>query len=231
MKMNFLVLILLVFFVCNEDSNENIRISKEIETIEKLTTPDSLLTPGQRKVLNGAKLTLRHGYEYDMTMGYYITEYNDKGQYIGERVFPGGDINPDIGVCTDVIIRALRLGEVIDLQKALNEDIKKAVKDYPMHRWGSKKPDPNIDQRRVMNLEVWFGKYWTQLNTEGDWQPGDIVVWDMAKSGNSDHIGIVSDKIVNGRYWVIHNHPDPGFVAEEDKLFYRKISGHYRIKE
>ena len=81
-----------------------------------------------------------------------------------------------------------------------------------------------------MNLEVWFSGHW---NTQdgNNFMPGDIVVWDMNEDGASDHIGIVSDKTENERYFVIHNHPDPGHIAEEDKLFKWKISGHYRIRE
>lgn len=234
--MILLISFMMIFFSCENDKAETevqtMQSESSEQTIETKTT-DTLdfLTESQRKVLEGAKLTLADGYEYDMTMGYYVTRYNQQGEYIGSAVFPGGDVDPEIGVCTDVVVRALRLGGVVDLQKALNEDIKKNFSDYPMRRWGSKRADPNIDQRRVMNLEVWFAKYWQVINDDEDWQPGDIVVWDMAQNGASDHIGIVSDKFANGRFWVIHNHPDPGYVAEEDKLFRWKITGHYRIKE
>ena len=61
--------------------------------------------------------------------------------------------------------------------------------------------------------------------------PGDIVVWDMNEDVSIDHIGIVSDKTENERYFVIHNHPDPGHIAEEDKLYKWKISGHYMVRE
>lgn len=81
-----------------------------------------------------------------------------------------------------------------------------------------------------MNLEVWFAKYWQTLNNDNDFQPGDIVVWDMNQDGYNDHIGIVSDTFANGNYYVIHNHPDPGYVANEDKLHRWEIVGHYRIK-
>jgi len=144
-------------------------------------------------------------------------------------VYPGGDLDPQMGVCTDVIIRSLRNANILDLQEVIHEDISKYRKDYPT-KWGNKKPDANIDHRRVMNLEVWFDKYWQNISNE-QFLPGDIVVWDMNEDGQSDHIGIVSDKMIGGNYFVIHSHPDPGFVAEEDKLFKWKIAGHYRIKE
>jgi uncharacterized protein YijF (DUF1287 family) len=80
-----------------------------------------------------------------------------------------------------------------------------------------------------MNLEVWFAKYWDEGNKK-DFLPGDIVVWDLDGDGASNHIGIVSDKKTGERYFIIHSHQDPGYTAEEDKLFKWKITGHYRIK-
>lgn len=234
--MYLLISTLLLIFSCGEEKNNshettNVNSISETTHIQEVSDTLDFLSDNQKKVLSGAKQTLAQGYKYDLTMGYYVTQFNEHGEFVGGRVFPGGDINPEIGVCTDVVVRALRLGGVVDLQQALNDDIKKNFNDYPMRRWGARKADPNIDQRRVMNLEVWFSKYWQVINDDEDWQPGDIVVWDMSQNGASDHIGIVSDKKSNGRYWVIHNHPNPGYVAEEDKLFRWRITGHYRIKE
>jgi len=68
--------------------------------------------------------------------------------------YPNGDVAADKGVCTDVIIRAYRkLG--IDLQKEVHEDMKKNFSKYPK-KFGLKKPDTNIDHRRVPNLQVFF---------------------------------------------------------------------------
>ncbi len=190
------------------------------------------LTEGQKKVLEGAKKVLEQKAEYDLSMAYYTTEYNEEGEYIGGKVFPGGDIDPKIGVCTDVVVRSLRKGDVVDLQEELNKDIKNNWRDYPMSRWGAKKPDSNIDHRRVPNLEVWFSKYWQELPAtynHSDYQPGDVVIWDLNQDGTNDHIGIVSDKVVDGRIYIIHNFPDPGYVAEEDVLEEWQVTGHYRI--
>ena len=38
--------------------------------------------------------------------------------------YPGGDVPADRGVCTDVIVRALRVARAIDLQRQVHEDIK-----------------------------------------------------------------------------------------------------------
>ena len=225
----FLTLISAASFFCNRDENEirNAAISSDVRDSTD-ENPPVILSESQSKVLNGAKKNLAEGAEYDLTMGYYVLTFKD-GVNKGSKVYPGGDLDPEIGVCSDVVVRALRIAGVADLQEAIHDDIKSSGSDYPMERWGNKKPDTNIDHRRVMNLEVWFAKYW-EVISENHFLPGDIAVWDMNEDGASDHIGIVSDKKVSGRYFVIHNHPDPGHIAEEDKLFKWKLAGHYRIR-
>lgn len=187
------------------------------------------LTDKQKKILDGAKQNLKTGAEYDLSMAYYVLKYKD-GKIQENKVYPGGDLDPRIGVCTDVIIRSLRNAEIVDLQEAVYKDISENKKNYTMSRWGNKNPDSNIDHRRVMNLEVWFANHWILVDMK-NFLPGDIVVWDMNEDGASDHTGIVSDKMEGERYFVIHNHPDPGHIAEEDKLFKWKIVGHFRGKE
>ncbi|HEY7536166.1 MAG TPA: DUF1287 domain-containing protein, partial [Thermodesulfobacteriota bacterium] len=64
-----------------------------------------------------------------------------------------------------------------------------------------------------------------------DYQPGDVVVWDMNGDGWSDHIGIFSDYYsVDGMLKVIHNFPSPGYAAEEDVLNRWEIVGVFRIR-
>jgi uncharacterized protein YijF (DUF1287 family) len=88
---------------------------------------------------------------------------------------------------------------------------------------------------------VWFKKYWQEVKEtlpsqgEGpgvrDYQPGDVVVWDMNGDGWSDHIGIFSDYYsVDGMLKVIHNFPSPGYAAEEDVLNRWEIVGVFRIR-
>ena len=191
---------------------------------------DSVLTlsDNQKKVLDGAKKCLADRFSYDSEMAYHVLEYKN-GKYIGGKVFPYGDLDPTLGVCTEVTIRALRYGNIVDLQEAINNDLKSSWSDYPMKRWNAKKPDTNIDHRRVPNQLVWFKKFWQELNDD-NWQPGDVVVWDMDSDNWSDHIGIVSDKFVEGVPYVIHNFPSPGYVAEENVLNRWEITGHFRVK-
>ena len=69
--------------------------------------------------------------------------------------FPGGDVPPDRGVCTDVVIRALRTAYATDLQRAVNRDMKRAFSAYPT-LWGLTITDRNIGHRRVPNLQTLF---------------------------------------------------------------------------
>nr|WP_229521350.1 DUF1287 domain-containing protein [Massilia sp. IC2-477] len=78
-----------------------------------------------------------------------------------QLAYPNGDVPADRGVCTDVIVRAYRrVG--IDLQELVHRDIKAAWKAYPAH-WGLKRPDPNIDHRRVPNLATFFTRHGQSL--------------------------------------------------------------------
>lgn len=143
--------------------------------------------------------------------------------------YPNGDIPCDKGVCTDVIIRAYRkLG--IDLQEEVHEDMNANFSAYPKN-WGLSHTDTNIDHRRVPNLITFFSRKGITLpitNKPQDYQPGDIVCWDL---GNGiKHIGIVVNKksSVYDRYQIVHN-IGAGQVIE-DCLFRFKIIGRYRYK-
>lgn len=139
--------------------------------------------------------------------------------------YPMGDIELSKGVCTDVIIRALRQQNK-DLQLLVHEDMKRAWGQYPKI-WGLKSTDRNIDHRRVPNLEIFFkrnGKV-RSLTDVTDFLQGDIVTWRLPN--NAPHIGIVSDrKSTDDTPLIIHN---IGWgTLEEDVLFKFKMIGHYR---
>ena len=63
------------------------------------------------------------------------------------------------GVCTDVVIRALR-NAGIDLQRAVYDDAGRAPAAYP--RIGRRR-NPSIDHRRVKNLIRYFDRHWQRL--------------------------------------------------------------------
>lgn len=145
--------------------------------------------------------------------------------------YPMGDVAPNKGVCTDVVIRAYRaIG--IDLQQLVHEDMKSNFSLYPK-AWGLKKPDTNIDHRRVPNLEVFFKRFASvrPLSREPeDYQPGDLVTCRIIGS-HLPHIMIVSDQLAFGsrsRYQVIHNIGQG--PQQEDQLFIHDLTGHYRFR-
>ncbi len=140
--------------------------------------------------------------------------------------YPGGDVPKDTGVCSDVVVRAFR-GVKIDLQKAIHEDMTRAFDQYP-RKWGLKRPDRNIDHRRVPNLMTYFNRQgWSVAGSKvaKDFRVGDVVAWDLG--GGVTHIGIVSDRRSReGRPLIIHNIGRG--TQEENILFQYDIIGHYR---
>ena len=143
--------------------------------------------------------------------------------------YPGGDVPADTGVCTDVVIRAYRAVGV-DLQKEVHEDMKRNFAVYPHEGpHPPRRPDSNIDHRRVPNLMFFFSRRGETLKISSraeDYAPGDLVAWDLG--GNVTHIGIVVDQKTpsSGRYMVVHNIGQGPKL--EDVIFDWKIIGHYR---
>ncbi|MCK5662777.1 MAG: DUF1287 domain-containing protein [Thiotrichaceae bacterium] len=157
----------------------------------------------------------------------YTVRYD--GSYLS-IAYPNGDVPENIGVCTDVIIRAYRkLG--IDLQVLVHEDMKSHFSLYPSKRiWGLNSTDKNIDHRRVPNLQVFFKRYGQNLKISSnkvDYSAGDIVTWMLP--GNLPHIGMVIDRTQpgTGNPMIVHN-IGRGPKAE-DMIFDYKITGHYRF--
>jgi uncharacterized protein YijF (DUF1287 family) len=154
----------------------------------------------------------RHEVEYDPA--YMVLDY------------PGGDVPDNKGVCADVVVRAYRaLG--IDLQVDVHQDMKANFSRYP-NRWGLKRPDKNIDHRRVLNLMTLFSRKGTVLpvtDNPADYLPGHIVSWDLNGKGLT-HIGIVTHvRGSGGRFKIVHNIGRGPHL--EDVLFDWKIIGHH----
>ena len=143
--------------------------------------------------------------------------------------YPGGDVPADTGACTDEIIRIYRAVGV-DLQKEVHEDMVQNFDSYPSKtKWHARRPDKNIDHRRVPNLMVFFQRKGESLpitNRAEDYSPGDLVTWDLGDG--VPHIGIVVDQKTpwSGRYLIVHNIGQGPKM--EDVLFSWKITGHYR---
>lgn len=171
-------------------------------------------SPQLKQMLDGAIAQAGVTTEYDPA--YVALEY------------PGGDVPEKTGVCSDVVVRAFRKAG-IDLQKEVHEDMKAARSEYPT-RWGAIGPDKNIDHRRVLNLMKYFernGKSLPITNAAADYQPGDIVAWEL--TNGIDHIGIVTNMISNSddRFLIVHN--IGAGTRIEDVLLAWTIKGHYRF--
>ncbi|HWS88401.1 MAG TPA: DUF1287 domain-containing protein [Pyrinomonadaceae bacterium] len=189
-------------------------------------TPQSVRRPDPRpkpssgspfldRLSDAAVERTNHAVRYDPT--YFVIPY------------PNGDVPPDVGVCTDEVIRSYRAVGV-DLQRLVHEDMQSNFALYP-RKWGLKRPDTNIDHRRVPNLMVFFerqGAAQPVTDDARDYKPGDVVTWDL---GNGlTHIGgvvAVPSQSDESRLQIVHN--IGAGPKMEDVLFAWKITGHYRF--
>ena len=160
---------------------------------------------------------------------YYVPAY--------KRIpYPNGDVPRSEGVCVDVVIRALRDARGVDLQKLVHEDMKANFSKYPQN-WGLTRTDPNIDHRRVPNLQCYFKRRgWSLPVTKepADYRPGDLVtcmvmVGDSSRPRELPHIMVVSDKRSPKNIPLVIHNIGSG-AKEEDSLFTYRLTGHYRVK-
>lgn len=161
--------------------------------------------------------------------------YTGKATRIIPLSYPMGDFDKTQGVCTDVVIRALR-DLRIDLQALLYEDIILNPRRYRKIA----RPNPNIDHRRTRNLKIFLDHHAQVLTMTPpalkptQWEPGDIVLMDTGIRNGTiyDHIGIVSStkdskgipRVIN--LWTV------GWKLNEMELLngdYPTIVGHYRL--
>jgi uncharacterized protein len=168
-----------------------------------------------RRMSDAAKALTKQKVSYDPT--YFKLTY------------PGGDVPPGKGVCTDVVIRAYRMLGA-DLQQLVHEDMKNNFSLYPKN-WGLKTTDRNIDHRRVQNLITFFSRYGKTLSVATNpeiYKAGDIVTWDLG--GNTPHIGIVIDQKSEDkkRPLIVHNIGAGQEIS--DCLFQYRITGHFRYE-
>ena len=132
--------------------------------------------------------------------------------------YPNGDVPPETGVCSDVVVRAFRKAG-IDLQKEVHEDMQRAWAEYPK-RWGARGTDTNIDHRRVLNLMTYLTRQRKSLP----------VTSDRAKlfTGRRSGLG------VDGRHRA-HRCPDEPFFRNNQELSdcaqYRSGRAHRRCAD
>ncbi len=180
------------------------------------------------------KVIVRARKEVDRKVRYNATHLKvsfENGKDRGVNVYPGGDIDPTVSSCTDLVVRAFRASGV-DLQWRVHEDIMERREAYPY----MVNPDTTVDHRRVPNLQNYFAGHALTLplsvkDAAASFHPGDVVIaaWKPCPQCTPDHIGIVSDKIGKrtGLPMVIHN-GGPA-AKEEDALDQWRIIGHYRL--
>jgi uncharacterized protein YijF (DUF1287 family) len=178
--------------------------------------------PDPLDLLIGAKKTVVNADAYTPEAEDYIS-----------LAYPMGDVPRTIGVCTDVIIRAVR-NAGIDIQKELHEDIRRARAAYPMVKGAG---DPSIDQRRVGTLLPYFQRRWevhtARLDDPADpLRPGDIILMDtFPNRSGPDHIGILSDRLDDqGLPLVINNWTDGTVTAEMDLLTFVPVMYRFRLR-
>jgi len=141
--------------------------------------------------------------------------------------YPCGDIPSDRGYGPDVIIRSFRVVGV-DLQQLVHEDMLANFKVYPQI-YPEREADPNIDHRRVPNLQRFFSRFGDSLPSSRestDYSIGDLVIWQV---GRDQHIGIVvpGPGARSEERWVVHSLDKRGPVWE-DCLFDFEVVGHFR---
>ena len=141
--------------------------------------------------------------------------------------YPNGDVPDNIGVCTDVVIRAYRAVDV-DLQTLIHEDVQTDLGYYYpiLSKRGTAKADPNIDHRRVHIIRKFLNKNYpeSKIKNSEPYLPGDIIVWD------NWHIGILIDEKIPGtdRYYAVHN---MGSGPQKEDVYYDEYDlDHYRWK-
>lgn len=170
-----------------------------------------------------------------------VASIHDTAYY--QIAYPGGDIPVTDGKwkgkAEDLLVRCYRnLG--IDLQVLIHEDMSKNFSAYPQ-LWSSRAPDPNIDHRRIQNLQRFFKHSGAEVLKEpkagskdvptvsrdpADYKPGDVVVW-MLSSGEL-HTGIIvpGPGTRRNEAWVVHDlSSGPQW---ENILTDFQIQGHYR---
>jgi hypothetical protein len=130
--------------------------------------------------------------------------------------YPGGDVPRKEGVCTDTVVRALR-NAGWDLQREIHEELLSRPAAYPLEK--GKRPDANIDHRRVRMLVPWFRRHFTLVAPDAPLRPGDVLFLDtFPRKSGPDHIGIVSDRLgPSGKPLLVNNWTD-GYVEQEMDL-------------
>lgn len=156
----------------------------------------------------------------DMVAG--IRAYFETKPHYESKYYAGGYPDDGLGVCTDVVWQGFR-GAGYELKELVDEDIAAYPDSYPYAD-----PDPNIDFRRVVNLDTFFRRHaqvlTNLLDDPAQWQAGDIVVF-----GDCEHIAVCSDKRdKHGIPFLLHHGNPFDDAVERADIYKKEITGHFR---
>ena len=140
-----------------------------------------------------------------------------------------GDVPPDRGACTDLVVRALRAAG-LDLQARVFDDVASDPAAYGLER-----ADATVDHRRVVTLMRWFERHYVARPldvNDSDFQPGDVVFYSFGRCVRggwcpAEHVAIVSDRRGRSGRWMLLQNGGPR-ASENDALARGTLVGHYR---
>ncbi len=140
-----------------------------------------------------------------------------------------GDVPPDRGACTDLVVRAYRAGG-IDLQQLVHEDVRASARAY-----GVEEADPNVDHRRVPTLQTFFERHALRLDNRDDFRAADVVFFTTKRCYAgwpciATHVAIVSDRVGPHGLPLVLQNGGPR-ATESDGLVSRRyhVVGHFRL--
>lgn len=150
----------------------------------------------------------------------------------GNGYYSNGGFPPsDTGVCSDVIWRAYR-----DMGIDFHATFQKDVERHPLLYEGDL--DSNINYRRVKRLQMYFSRTAKILTNSiipndlvnlKEWQPGDIVIFDVLPSNHLWHVGIIADsRRDDGIPYMLDNHGDGVGITITLLDWPTKVIGHFR---
>lgn len=175
--------------------------------------------PDPLDLLIGGHKAAKNGASYGA--GYIVLDY------------PGGDVPREVGVCTDVIVRAAR-NAGLDLQVEIHRDIARSPRSYPMVK--KKGGNKNIDHRRVKTSLPYFVRHWDRRadaldDPDDPLRPGDVVFMDTFPNRKGpDHVGIVSDRLgASGYPLIINNWTYGSRTTEMDLLAWVPVTHRFRF--
>ncbi|WP_018970936.1 DUF1287 domain-containing protein [Rubritalea marina] len=151
----------------------------------------------------------------------------DSGYY--QIDFPAGDIPQEREGEADLLVRSFR-SVGVDLQERVHQDMDNAFRSYPQ-LWGMRKPDSNIDHRRIPNLQRYFERIEVQMSVERDavlYENGDVVIWRKPDGSLISGIVVPGPGARSAEKWVVSNR---GFGSQWiDSLLDYDVVGHYKYQ-